>query len=38
MMPSETSCMPLLKIVDMLFGKSNDTPLYQEFHYEPIFS
>jgi len=38
MMPSETSCMPLFKIMDMLFGENGDTLLYQEFHYKLVFS
>jgi hypothetical protein len=36
MMSFEMSCMPLFKIVGMLYGKSNGTPLHQEFHYELI--
>jgi hypothetical protein len=36
MMPSEMSCMPLFKRVDMLYGESGGMPLCQEFHYEPI--
>jgi len=36
MTPFETSCMPSLKRVGMLYGKNNGTPLCQEFHYEPI--
>jgi hypothetical protein len=38
MMPSETSCMPLLEIIDMMYGESNGTPLCQKFHYKLIFT
>jgi hypothetical protein len=34
----KTSCMSLLEKVGMLYGKSGDTPLRQEFHYKSIFT
>jgi hypothetical protein len=38
MTPFETSCMPLLEIVGMLYGESGDMPLCQKFNYKPIFT
>ncbi len=36
--PLETSCMPPLERMGMLYGESDNTALCQEFHYEPIFT
>jgi hypothetical protein len=38
MMLSKMSFMFLFERVGMLYGKSDYTPLCQEFHYEPIFT
>jgi hypothetical protein len=38
MMPLEMLCMPSLEKVGMLYGKNDEMPLYQEFHYESIFT
>jgi hypothetical protein len=34
----ETSCMPLLERMGLLYGESGDMPLRHEFDYEPIFT